>query len=92
MLISKINFINMILEHPTSLWFFLIFFLSNKFELVHKFFFFKNIYISIIAEAERKWIPIIKEVVTNRIKKQYIMLFGIVAHRLKAINYNFSLR
>ena len=52
----------------------------------------KIIYIYIIAEAERKWVPIIKEVVTNRIKKQYIMLFGIAAHRLKAINYNFSLR
>ena len=34
-----------------------------------------NIYIYIIAETERKWIPTIKEVVTNRIKCPFVSAF-----------------
>ena len=63
-----------------------------KYYLVCYIYIYIYIYIYLIAEAERKCVPTIKEVVTNRIKKRYIMLFGIAAHRLKAINYNFSLR
>ena len=59
------------------------------------------IYIDIIAEAERKWIPTIKEVLTNRItaylkfrhisfKKRYIILFGNATHHLKGSYYKYQ--
>ena len=50
-----------------------------------------------IAEAERKCIPTIKEVLTNRIasvtysfKRRYIILFGNAIHRLKAFHYKYK--
>ena len=95
--IKNANFKNKFYKHdfraPYKLVVFLNFFLVKQVWACSQvfFFFFKYLYIY-NSKSWEKVASTIKEVVTNRIKKQYIMLFGIVAHRLKAINYNFSPR